>query len=184
MRSGTLAKNAAGEASVTEVVVTSPVARPAASAARPNVGRGSPSASTPTEPLDVREPVDHAVAAAAESVTVSSGSSGGPVTIRPRSSSRSSSRPADESRRAASMCAGPIPSPLMRMTLRACVASPDGRKPGTAQPTAMSTGTNAATNPFRAPRARSTAASLGAVAEDSLRPRGSIERSTGGSLGG
>jgi hypothetical protein len=50
------------------------------------------------------------------------------------------------------------------MTLRARVASPDGRKPGTAQPTAMSTGTNAATNPFRAPRARSTAASLGAVA--------------------
>src|SRR6185436_8456311 len=80
VRSGTLAKNAAGEASVTEVVVTRPVARPAASAARPNVGRGSPSASTPTEPLDVREPVDHAVAAAAESVTVSSGSSGGPVT--------------------------------------------------------------------------------------------------------
>ena len=90
-----------------------------------------------------------------ESVTFSSGSSGGPVTIRPRNSSRSSSRPADESWRAASMCAGPIPSPLMRITLRARGLPADGRNPGTAHPTATSTAANAATD---APRARSTAA--------------------------
>ena len=67
---------AAGVASVTCEVVTSPVALPARRASSSSVRTALPFASTPMAPLKVFTPVANDVAAAAESVTASSGSAG------------------------------------------------------------------------------------------------------------
>ena len=75
-RFSTCAPNAAGVASVTCEVVTRPVDLPALWACSSSVSTGLPCASTPTAPLKVFTPLAYAVAAAAESVTGSSGSSG------------------------------------------------------------------------------------------------------------
>ena len=74
-RSGTWEPNAAGVASVTWAVVTSPVALRRSLACSRSVFTELPFTSTETAPLYERTPVANAVAAAAESVTASSGSS-------------------------------------------------------------------------------------------------------------
>ena len=75
-RFSTWAPKEAGVASVTWLLVTSPVAIPALSALSSTVGTGFSSASMPTAPLKVLTPLAMAVPPAAESVTKYSGSSG------------------------------------------------------------------------------------------------------------
>jgi hypothetical protein len=131
-RSALLEKNAAGDASVTCAVVTRPVAMPAAFACRPRVASLLPSTSTLTAPLYVFSPVAQAVAAAAESVTGDFGSSG-VVVSWPENGSLSivncPFRPV-RLRRAASRAAGPMPSPLMKMTFFAVGAFAFAEVPG------------------------------------------------------
>ena len=74
--SATWAPNDARVASVTWLLLTSPVAFPAFPARSNTVGTGFSSASMPTAPLNVLTPVAMAVPPAAESVTNASGSRG------------------------------------------------------------------------------------------------------------